>query len=87
MSDTLLLILVFVISAIFGFFYIFRAYKVQTFLVRICNKHWFLGLVMGKWIVKSPYYILTLRLAGVGAWVIAAVTYFALMSRLVNRIP
>jgi len=87
MIDALFLALIFAISAIVGFLYLFRAYRVQAFMVRIAKKNWFLGLVMGKWIIESPYYILTLRLAGVTAWVIAAVTYFALMSRLVNRIP
>jgi hypothetical protein len=81
------LALIFAISATLGFFYLFRAHRVQAFMVRIAKKNRFLGIVMGKWIIESPYYILTLRLTGVAAWLIAAVTYFALMSRLVNRMP
>lgn len=82
MSGNFFLELVFVVSAILAFSYLFRTDKVQAAMARICNKHQFLDLVMGQWLDESPYCMM-----GVLGLVIAAVADFALMSRLANRIP
>ena len=81
MSDTLFLALVFVISASNGFLCLFQAYKVQAVLLRICNKHRFFGLVIGRWWVASPYYISILRMIGVGSLLISFASLFGLVSR------
>lgn len=87
MIDALFLALIFAISATVGYLFVFQTYKVQAALVRIRDKYPFFGLWIWRWVAVSPYYILIIRIAGVVAWVIAAVTSFALLSRFVNRIP
>ena len=87
MSHSLLLAIIFVAFASIGFSYVFRANEMRVGMVRICNRHQFLDLLMRKWLDESPSCIPTLRLMGVFGLLVSAVTYFALVSRLVHRTP
>jgi hypothetical protein len=85
MSNAFLLS-VFAISASLGFICLFYAARVQSVMVRICNKNQSTIFLMAKIIVESPFYVLTVRFGGVVAWIIAVASYVGLMHRLGNGI-
>jgi hypothetical protein len=82
MNHRLFFALAFVISAAIGFSYVFRTDSVRDAMIRICHRHSFLVILMGKWLDESPNCAPTLRLMGVCGLAVAALAYFALMSRL-----
>jgi hypothetical protein len=84
MSHTLWLAVVFLASATFGYTYVLRTNKMQAGIAKICGSYVLAGFLVRKWLHASAYCVLTLRLMGVLGWVLAAIAYFALISRLVN---
>jgi hypothetical protein len=82
MNHRLCFTLAFGISAAIGFSYVFRTDSVRAAMVRICQKHMLLSLLMGKWLDESPNCGPTLRLMGACGLAVAGLALFALMSRL-----
>jgi hypothetical protein len=80
------LLSVFVISASFGFICLFHAARVKSIMLQICSRDQSTIFQIAKIIAESPLYILTIRLGGVVAWIIAAASCVALMHRLANGI-
>jgi hypothetical protein len=87
MNHRLFFALAFVTSAAIGFSYVFRTDRVRDAMIRICHQQPFLGFLMGQWLDESPNCVPALRLMGVCGLAVAGLAFFALINRLVNRIP
>jgi hypothetical protein len=73
------LLAVFIISATLGFMCLSHAARVQSVLLRIFNKDQFTLFRIARIIVESPIYILTVRVGGLVAWIVAVASYVALL--------